>query len=177
MTYFTSPIAVQGTDFTQTFVADTLSLDVHFRWDMNLQEQWDILDRNVKNLGLSDPLINLDTGEIIKDYDYLQWYLNWNEEVVEIPQSLKNTDVAVRINTIKQRKTDCIELNKIYSEMRDRLAWYVDVTVNEEVYTGIIRPQGWIFANDNSWCLMFNTEAESVNQDNLGIVTLVVGVA
>lgn len=177
MTYFTSPITVQGTDFTQTFVADTLSLDVHFRWDMNLQEQWDILDRNVKNLGASDPLINLATGEIIKDYDYLQWYLNWNEEVVEIPQSLKNTDEAVRINIIKQRQTDCIELNKIYSEMRDRLAWYIDVTVNEEVYTGIIRPRGWIFANDDSWCLMFNTEAEKVSRDNLGIVTLVVGVA
>lgn len=177
MTYFTSPITVQGTDFKQTFVADTLSLDVHFRWDMNLQEQWDILDRNVKNLGASDPLINLATGEIIKDYDYLQWYLNWNEEVVEIPQSLKNTDEAVRINIIKQRQTDCIELNKIYSKMRDRLAWYVDVTVNEEVYTGIIRPRGWIFANDDSWCLMFNTDAKKVSRDNLGIVTLVVGVA
>lgn len=177
MVYYTSPITVQGTDFTQTFVADTLVLDIHFRWDMNLQEQWDILDRSVKNLGLADPLINLETNEIIKDYDYLQWYLQWNEEVVEVPQSLKNTEEAVRRNIIKQRQADCVELNKIYTEMRDRLAWYVDVTVSAEVYTGIIRPQGWIFANDNSWGLMFKTEAEKVTKDNLGIVTLVVGVA
>lgn len=177
MTYFTAPITVQGTDFKQTFVANVLSFDVHFRWDMNLQEQWDILDRNIKNLALADPLLKPETNEIIRDYDYLQWYIDWNEEVEEIPQSLKNTDETVRINIIKQRRADCIELNKIYSEMRDRLVWYVDVTVNNEIYTGIARPYGWIMANDGSWSLMFKTEASSITQDNLGIVTLVVGVA
>jgi len=164
-------------DFTKTYMAGSLVLEIHYRWDMNAQEQWDILDRAILDRRDADPLLNLETGEIIRDYDYLTWYTEWNETVAEIPQSLRNTAEATRLNILAERKEEAKVLKKIYDELTDRLAWYVDVTVNEEVYTGVIRPKGWIMSNDNSWAIQFDTELESVGFDQLDQVAVVAEVA
>ena len=78
---------------------------------------------------------------------------------------------------MKQRQADAVVLKKIYDELTDRLAWYVDVTDGDDVYTGVVRPQGWIVAKDSSWALQFATELEKVGFDQLDKVAVKVEVA
>lgn len=173
MSFYVASITQQGNDFSQTFMADTKSLLVHFRWDTVTEEQWDIMDRGVRNLRDSDPLIN-DEGDIIKDYDYLKWYDEWNEEAAYYPQSLRNLSEGLRIAYLTDKQTEVRLLKKIYDELTARLAWYVDITVDDAFYSGVLRPKGWICANDDSWKLSFRTKLEKVGKEDLDKVTVAV---
>ena len=59
MSVYQSVITEFSSDFSKTYSAGCLLLEVHFRWDENAQEQWDILDRAIQAKQDSDPLINL----------------------------------------------------------------------------------------------------------------------
>lgn len=172
MRIFETPITEYSENFTLTCVALNKSFRIHLLWDMNLQEQWNTLYQGIKAKQDSDPLINTETGDIIRDYDYLNWYADWTTDVVERPQSLKDLPDAVYQNIMLERQQENVYLKKIFDEMTDRLAWYIDISVDDTVYTGILRPQGFIEAEDSSWRLSFNTALEEVSYENLDQVTI-----
>lgn len=169
---YEAPITGVSDDFTKTFVAGNLVFQLHFRWDNNAQEQWDILDRAIQERAAADPLIDSE-GNITRDYSWLDWHSSWTEAVAEYPQSMREYSESYRQSLLFEQKYEAQVLKKIYNELTDRLAWYFDVLVDNTSYTGVVRPKGWLYSNDGSWAIMFDTALDKLTKDTLTECTLV----
>lgn len=157
--------------------AGTRSFQFNFAWDTVNQEQYDILDRGLKDRALADPL--LDGSDIIRDYDWIDWYLalpidieNYLNNGGAYPQSLRNTAVAVRANLMNEFREEAKVLKRIRTIYIDQLVWNVVITelTTSKVLTGVVRPGAWINNQSDIWRVRFVSALTEIGKEDLNKV-------
>lgn len=153
------------------------SFQFNFVWDTVNQEQYDILDKGLKDRALADPL--LDGSDIIRDYDWIDWYLALPLDIESYlinggayPQSLRNTDTAVRANLMNESRDEAKVLSRIRNIYKDQLVWNVVITelTTSKVLTGVVRPGGWINNQSDIWRVRFVSALTEIGKEDLNKV-------
>lgn len=168
-----------------TVTAGIHSLTMHFVWNSVMQGLYDDVTRRVTDMASSDPLM---ADTIVRDYDWIDYYLNTVPDVSEIEVWLTTDPVLPQSVTLRPAtvsKVECLVSNKeLASEIQsmlvdcaDRLYWQCrivdesgDVTVCDVVNGATFRNQ------DTSWAIQFSSDKEVVGPDDLSFVTVTVEV-
>lgn len=157
--------------------AGSRSFQLNFIWDTVNQEQYDIVDRGLKDRALADPL--LDGSDIIRDYDWIDWYLALPLDIETYlrnggayPQSLRNTEITVRANLMNSYREEAKDLKRIRTIYEDQLVWNVVVTelTTTEMLTGVVRTGAWINNQSDVWRLRFVSALTEIGKEDLSKV-------
>ena len=181
MTTYNYLLDIDSTDvntITQVITAGSYKFSFVFTWDTVNQEQYDILARGLEDRAKADPLLTTD-GEIIRDYDWIDWYLSLPVDIeqalidgLEYPQSLKDTQLSVKANIMNERKQEAKELATVRRVYEEQLVWNVAIQElsSSDIFTGVVRPGGWINNQSEDWRVRFVTALEDVAKDQLNRV-------
>lgn len=178
-----------GSLYTYTFASDDnveisagdRTLQLAIAWPEDIQETYDNLLRSIESDMLSDPLVN--STEIIRDYDYLNYYSNipaygagmeeWLEEQDTLPQSIRGLQTTAQLNALTERRALCQGLSDYKSDLEDQLCYQITITddMNRVVVTDV-RPGGWFNEQDNYWAARYTSNITDIKQGQLNIVTM-----
>lgn len=165
-----------GSDEEQTISAGNRLLTFQFRWDDANEEQYQIVAQALKARRDADPLLKKDSVDIIRDYDYLDYYTSLPkdidlEELEEYPQSIRKLSEAQQIMELESRRDEAVELQKLLLVYEQQLVWNVRIVDDTGVEkTGAVRPGGWIGNQDIDWRVRFATLLTQVGKNDLSKV-------
>lgn len=156
------------------------TLRMSFQWPEPHQEQYDLVDRRVKELSASDPLIGNDN--IVRDYDWLAYYNSipaigagleeWIEEQTILPQSIANKPLSVKISVINERKAVAEQFTTYMKELDDLLHYHCTIIDdNDNTVVCSVRPGGWYNKQDLSWAIRFTADVPNIKKGQMNIVT------
>lgn len=156
------------------------TLRMSFQWPEPHQEQYDLVDRRVKELSASDPLIGNDN--IVRDYDWLEYYNSipaigagleeWIEEQTILPQSIANKSLSIKINIINERKVAAEQFTTYMKELDDLLHYHCTIIDdNDNTVVCSVRPGGWYNNQDLSWAIRFTADVPNIKKGQMNIVT------
>lgn len=179
--YRTAMENIAESDFTKVFAAGTRMLSVRFRWDEDSGEQYDLIVRGIQSRRDADPLLR--GSDIIRDYDYLHYYLNLPSDAqkleellregMEYPQSLIRLDYRMRAGVMVDRKHEAEEIARVLEPYENLRCWHLEVTDEEgNLVTADLRPGAWIHNQSASWALRFVTPLSSVGKNDLGLCSV-----
>lgn len=182
--YYAKLESVNGTDFNQTLVFNTTQLDFRFYWLTDLQELCETYSKALQQRAMSDPWINDDAKEILRDYDWVTLYSagiphatqteveEWLETTDMRPQSLRSLTGTLLVTEIYER---CKEADELIQELQvyyEQLLWHVDITDSDgNIATGVVRRGGWIENQSAKWRVQFEADSD-IKYDNLIDVTI-----
>lgn len=178
-----------GSLYTYTFNNDSdvevsagdRTLQLAISWPSDVQETYDNLLQSIDSDMRSDPLVS--TESIIRDYDYLNYYINipaygagmeeWLDEQDTLPQSIRGLAKIAQLNILVERKTLCTGLAQYKSDLEDQLCYQITITddMNRVVVTDV-RTGGWFNEQDNYWAIRYVAGVPTIGYGQLNIVTM-----
>lgn len=177
-------LTVDSDNFSfESDIGDSFSITVSAQWDTVLQYQYDLIEDGLKTKAYSLPLIK--KGEMIRDYDYLEYYLqfasedfNWIEWWATTdtkPFDVRSMGLAQARYLIKERAGFCKELRPIVTKYEEGLRWNITV---EDTYggtsTAVIQPGGWFKNQDFNYSYRFVSEKARIGHDDIPYVRMIV---
>ena len=173
MGYYTVTLQNVGSNwFEWTYSAGTKTFSITYYWPEAIQEQYDRLKLFFTKLANANPFVEDDTGNIVRDYDVLDVIENGFDG--HHPHDGKTIDEW--IEWVEEFAGDLINQHEYFEEM---LVWNLLINDGSNVYTSALRIGGTLWASDNSWSITFATTKNDnqIGQDELDLVTMIVGVA
>lgn len=182
MSLYSAAFANITSDFEQPIVCGNVQLVLHMRWDTANDEQYNLIHSALVDRAKADPLLK--DGEIIRDYDWLDWYTSLPSDIeaaldagMEYPQSLKTAPNNIKANILLERKYEADDLQLLLIPLQEQRVWNVEITDDTgEVFTGLVRPGGWI-NNQGSWSVRFLSDLADIGYDDLSKVEIEIDVA
>lgn len=158
---------------------------LRFQFDAAIKEQYDILTTGIRNLRDADPLLKEAT--IIRDYDYLDWYMSLPslheleqllENGMEYPQSLKNLGNYAKAAKLLNRKAQVEELQDVFDTFDECMYWKCTITdeANNEVQCSVV-PGGYVNNQSSEWTLRFESDLDRIGEDDLMKIRILMEVA
>lgn len=164
--YRTTLASIPSYDFEQQIQAGTHLLTFHFLFDEAYEEQYNILKRALDDRAKADPLVK--GIEIVRDYDWVDWYVQWNEEVEEKPQSLRDLNDDLFVDMMRERQEEAKELLRRREVYTEALFWNVEVTdADGNTITGDVQPGGWLHNQDAEWRVRFVSDLDKIGKNDL----------
>ena len=178
-----------STNFTQVLVANTTPLTFHFIWRTEIEEIYIEYAKALDARAKADPLwLN---GEIHKNYDWLNFYMNlphgsvqelqeYLEATPYIPDSLKNLyneSTSLFYTQMYERCQEADILDYELTPYRNQLTWNVEITDSEgNSVSGVVRSGGWLNEQDPKWRVQFLAD-KAIGRNDLTELTIRVEVA
>ena len=172
MTYYSITLQNASSSwFEWTYKAGTKTLSITYYWPLQIQEQYDRLKLFFNKMANANPFINNETREIVRDYDILDvlengWegYRPYSGKTMEEWQSEASSFIG--------------DLANQWEYFKEMLVWNLSVNDGSNTYTSALRIGGVLQADDKSWLMTFTTtkQSEAIGQDELDLVTMIVGV-
>ncbi len=178
--------ASPSTDFVQTFRAGNLNINVCFRWDLINEEIYASMSRSIQTMRDADPLLK--GAQIVRDYDYLSWYIalpNTAEEIeemleggMEYPQSLRKLANNLKANQLLERKQEALEIQHIIEPFANNSCWHLTIYDDEDNrITADLRPNAWIGNQRQDWRVRILSDLTEIGKDDLVLCTIEVAVS
>lgn len=165
------------TSVKHNIVVGNRQLMVSFQWATASEEQASIVARYLKTMAESDPLLSY--GAIVRDYSYLEYYLNipenieaWLDTEPALPQSIAHVPRVSQVILIRQHKETCQSLLPIVNQYKECMRWQFKLTYEDEVNTGVVETGGWYRDQDSSFSFRFLSGLNYIGRDDLGQVTM-----
>lgn len=154
----------------QEFTAGSAVLSFTFSWPENEQVQYDTLMRNIGNKAKGDPLVV--ENNYVRDYDYLDYYLNMSEETKVWPISLQDKTQEEREEIITQRILECEVLKEVKDQYEELLCWNFRCDDGTRITTGLLRLGGWFCWPEGNPRFRFISSKEQIGREDLQFVTI-----
>ena len=154
----------------QEFTAGSAVLSFTFSWPENEQVQYDTLIRNIGNKAKGDPLVV--ENNYVRDYDYLDYYLNMSEETKVWPISLQGKTQEEREEIITQRILECEVLKEVKDQYEELLCWNFRCDDGTRITTGLLRLGGWFCWPEGNPRFRFISSKEQIGREDLQFVTI-----
>ena len=172
--------------FQQAFIFGATQLDFEFFWCEDITEQLDIYRKALDNRAKADPLIDFNTGSILREYTWLDYYLaiphdtsteveEWVGEQEMLPQSLMsyrdNTNLLA--NKIYELCLEAEEIQSRLEPLEEQECWHVVITdIEGNQVTGVLRLGGWLNEQDSKWRVQFTSDKTTIGQNDLLLITI-----
>lgn len=168
--------------FSVEITAGSKLLHIQFDWDDTIKEQYNEYMDTLRVLSSSDPLV-LNTGVVDRDYDYLDYYKNIPEDILQwlstnpvLPSSLLPLSNEAKVSEIESRKETCVSMEETVNQYAELLTWYMTITIDEEIIQGRIFPNS-VFSNlEGTVRVELYSEREHIDKEALQYVSLGIGV-
>lgn len=174
-----------GLDFTQSFSAGTELIDIAFRFSFVTAEIYSNVLKAVEMRRESIPLYDGQKEEVIRDYDYITYWMSIPTTLDEIRQWLETSPVVpfftktmtenTTVYKMREEAQFVAELYKLLSFYEEQLYWLVTLTKGDETIVSSIRPGGTVYFKDKV-AVTFLSDRASIGMTDLGTVTLQVEV-
>lgn len=175
MKYYNLRFPTVDNETELSVVAGSLAMQVRLYWDNGMQEQYDKLVANTRNMYKSEPLYNRITKEIVRVYDYLGYYSSLPDTQAEMEEYINDTsnlipfaglniEVWLLAEAMLTTKALCDEIEKQAEAIEAYLRWHCTITCGSEVIETLVIPEGVVHAADSS----FNIRFASNGKDNIG---------
>lgn len=154
-------------------------LDIEWRWNDVVQEQYDTFTKQINVTRKLDPMIS-DNGSIIRDYDYLNYYTQTvPQEVTEQEAWLASQTVlpeSIRRDGINRLRTNVELANALViyqEELLERLHYQAIITdeTSEKTVADVIIG-GWYRNQDQRYAFKFDADINNIRQNQLNLVTM-----
>lgn len=142
-----------------------------FSWPENETDEYNQWQERLSIRSASDPLIK--DGDILRDYDYIEYYMNLPDELppdYPLPKSLKNMTPEEREQEIQVRKEEVVALNTMLNEYRQLMSWNFSYTVEGVTKTGMLKIGGWY--KEDLYRFRFVSDKEEIGPQDLDKVTV-----
>lgn len=171
-------------------VAGTI-LVFKFQWAVVSSEQEALVIDYVNNKMKSDPLVERDSHGHIEynySYDWINFYLQfvgktdeelnaWLDNNTEVPMSIEKAVRASQLLMIKARRTEAMALKQVLDLYKETCTWQFQMSHNNQVTCGVIRPGGWFHTEDPNLSFRFVAEVDHIRKNDLSITELEIEVS
>lgn len=176
-----------STEKDMSITAGSLALTLHFYWDVEMQEQYDTLVTNVRKAYLSEPLYNKATGDIIRTYDYIDYFTSLPDTLVELEELYNASDSIIPYRLLQVEdwqaadalllmRSLCKELQEQDEQISTYLKWHCTITSGDEIIEALVVPNSTYRAADSSFTITFVSDRDDIVRDMLGDCYIVVEV-
>lgn len=152
-----------------------------FQWAVASEEQYNLIVQYINTKTKSDPLN--DNGTYTYEYDYLQYYLQFEDMTDEelnawldtnpvLPNSIANAVRASQILMIRKRLEECITLRPVVLQYKEVLRWQFQAIYKDQITVGFIEPGGWYRNQDPELCFRFVSELDYIGRKDFNNVTI-----
>lgn len=152
-----------------------------FQWAVASEEQYNLIVQYINTKTKSDPLN--DDGTYTYEYDYLQYYLQFEDMTDEelnawldtnpvLPNSIANAVRASQILMIRKRLEECITLRPVVLQYKEVLRWQFQAIYKDQITVGFIEPGGWYRNQDPELCFRFVSELDYIGRKDFNNVTI-----
>lgn len=107
--------------------------NIHIRWfPADVEEQLNYLMDSIRRLRNTEPLKDSITGQIVRDYDYLEYYLSiqdiqeWLATSTLLPIYLAS--IEDKVAKIQEKIDECTLLNIAINRYKECAKWYITCT-------------------------------------------------
>lgn len=172
------------TDFSQSFLFGSVSLNIRFFWCTDIDEELSLYEAALDTRAKSDPLIK--DIDIRRNYDWLALYhteiphttqqdvQDWLEETGYIPQSLLPLQGNMFL-LVTEMYNRCLEADEIYARLEpyyEQQCWHVEILDDEgNTVSGVVRQGGWLNEQNSRWRLQFESD-KPIKQNDLLELTI-----
>lgn len=160
----------------------TRTLRFTFQWAIASAEQFDAIERYLKNKANGDPLD--EGGEFNRDYDYLAFYtplinmsddelVQWLNESSVLPRNIEQApSISSKLSLLHSAIAECAELDPVVRQYKEVMRWQFKMIYNNEVTTGVVTTGGWYRNQAVNFDFRFVSDLKNIGYEDLGNVTM-----